>query len=743
MAVQTNLLSANDSTLDSTVGTWAAGSNTTAVRVTTPTPHTGAGCLRLTSGAAGTMTAFTGKYTVSPSTVYMATGWAANVSAAAGRVIQISVDWWTSGDVYISSSVGAPTTTLPNSTAWTGPMVVIGTSPVNAAKASLVVTVTAGITAGSQQIVFDDFAMGVPFSESGNILPLDVYTVEMSTAGWTAGTNATIARSGGSAEGAYCLRVTSTAAGDTLVTTTDRYAVTAGQLYEVFTWIFPPGAGRSVILEARWYDASVGGTLLSTSAYTATTVQTSIWERHTLSATAPPGATHVVMAMRQQAVGAAEVWFYDVMVVRLAPLVAGNLLSYPAQSLEVDAADWTAAGNCAIARSAPAEMAYAGAYSLKATCTVAGQARIELTTAVPVTEGLYYNAGVQFRTVGASPASRVWLAIDWYDVSDVYLGSAEPDQESAQVGGAWHMETLGRQAPVGAAKAKLVLLPQATVSSQVFYLDEMSLASGTPPYVVEPDPATGSVTITLNDLAGSTTLDLRRVDPDGQLSPVRGFVSDVVGYDVTGPTMVFEDYEAPLGVTLRYEYTKHPSELTTRTYAVTLDPPDDPGHVWLTNPGQPALNILLTVGQAPNWKRSIERGIQRAVGAKLPQVVSDVRAGREGDLAAVTWTADEADALDYLLDAGGALLIRARPGWGLDKAYVSVGDIGEDRVSRYGPQPVRRWQLPLLLVDRPGGGMAGSADRTWQDVLDDPETPTWGDLPTKYPTWLHVFQGVD
>lgn len=743
MAVQTNLLSANDSTLDSTIGTWAAGSNTTAARVTTPTPHSGAGCLRLTSGAAGTMTAFTGKYAVTAGTVYQVSGWAANVVAAAGRTIQISMDWFTSGDVYISSSVGSPTTVLPNSTAWTGPLVAYGTAPPTAAKASLVITVTAGITAGSQQIVFDDFALGPPFTEAGNLLPVDVYSVEMSTAGWTAGTNATIARSGGSAEGAYCLRVTSTAAGDTLVTTTDRYAVTAGQLYEVFTWIFPPAASRSVILEARWYDASVGGTLLSTSSRTATTVQTSIWERHTLAATAPPGATHVVMAMRQQAVGAAEVWFYDVMVVRLAPLVAGNLLSYSAQSLEVDASDWTAAGNCTVARSAPAEMSYAGAYSLKVTCTAAGQARIELAASVAVTEGLYYNAGVQFRTVGASPASRVWLGIDWYDASDVYLGSAEPDQESAQVGGAWHMETLGRQAPVGAAKAKLVLLPQATASSQVFYLDEMSLASGTPPYVVEPDPSTGSVTITLNDLAGSTTLDLRRVDPDGQLSPVRGFVSDVVAYDVTGPTMVFEDYEAPLGVTLRYEYTKHPAELTTRTYAVTLAPPDDPGYVWFTDPGQPAKNILLMVAKAPDWKRSIERGIQRAVGAKRPQVVSDVRADGEGDMTAVTWTADEADALNYLLDDGGALLIRARPGWGMDKLYVSVGDMGEDRVNRYGPQQARRWPLPLLIVDRPGGGMAGSADRTWQDVLDDPETPTWGDLPTKYPTWLHVYQGVD
>jgi hypothetical protein len=741
VSVVTNLLSTNDASFDANVGTWVAGSNTSVARTTAHFESTPA-ALRLTSAGAGTMAAFSGKYAVSPSTVYEAYCHAGNASAAAGRIVSIKIDWYTSGDVYISSSTTTTPASLPNATTWSTAIVVIDTSPVNAAKASLQVNVTAGITGAGQSVDIDTLALGLPVVDTGNLIPYATSSVEMDVSGWGV-SNGTIARGSAGAEGVYNLTATSTASGDMPVTSATRFPVTVGTAYEMYVWTTPPAAGRSLILDIRWYTAVSGGSLVSTSTRTATTVQTGTWERHTVLGTAPATATHAEVRVRPQAVGAAEVWYLDRFVLRVQPLIAGNLIPYSAQSLEVDVTGWTAAGNCSIARSAPAEMAYAGAYSMKATCTAAGQARIELATAVAVVAGTYYNAGVQFRTVGASPASRVWLDIDWYDSSDVYLGSAEPDQESTQVGGAWHMETLGRQAPVGATKAKVVLLPQATVPAQVFYLDEMSLVAGTPPYVVEPDQDTGSVTITLNDLAGSTTVDLYRVDPGGQLSPVRGFSSDVIGYSVTGPTMLFQDYEAPLGVTLRYEYTKHPAEVTTRTYAVTLDPPDDPGHIWFTDPGQPAKNILLTVGQAPNWKRPIERGIQRAVGAKLPQVVSDVRAGREGDLAAVTWTADEEDALDYLLDAGGALLIRARPGWGLDKAYVSVGDIGDDRVSRYGPEPIRRWSLPLLIVDRPGGGMAGSADRTWQDVLDDLETPTWGDLPTKYPSWLHVFQGVD
>lgn len=742
MALVSNLLSANDANFDSNVGTWVAGSNTSIARTTAHFQGTPA-ALRLTSAAAGAISAFTGKYAVSPSTEYEAYCYAGNAVAASGRIVSIKIDWYTSGDVYITSSTTTSPETLGNNTTFSGPIVVVGTSPSNAAKASLQVNVTAGITAGSQAVDIDTLGLGLPIQDTGQLIPYNTASIEMDTSGWSV-SNGTLARFGGSAEGSYCLRATSTVSGDMTVTSvTPRFAVTVGQSYELYPWVFAPAVGRSLILEIRWYTAVSGGSLVSTSSRTVTTEQTAAWERHTVLGTAPATATHAEVRLRPQTTGAAEVWYFDRVTLRVQPLVAGNLLPYSAQSLEVGAADWTAAGNCSVARSAVGEIAYQGAYSLKATCTAAGQARIEAAATVAVTAGLYYNVLVHFQTVGASPASIVWLDIDWYDASMVYLGSAEPDQDSAITGGSWNTDTIGRLAPPGAAFAKVVILPQATVSSQVFYIDEISLAQGTPPYVVEAQPDTGSVTITLNDLAGSTTLDLYRVDPDGTLAPVRGFASDVVAYAVSGSTMVFEDYEAPLDVPLRYEYTKHPSDATTRTYAVTIDPPDDPGYIWFTDPGSPAKNMLLTVGQAPNWKRVIERAVNRAFGAKTPQVVTDVRADREGDLTAVTWTADEADALNYLLDAGGALLIRARPGWGLDKAYVSVGDISEDRISRHGPQPIRRWVLPLTVVERPIGGMAGSAGRSWQDVKDDPETTTWDEVRTKYGSWLEVLQGVD
>lgn len=741
MSLVANLLTANDAGFDSTLGTWTAGANTSVARTTAHFQGSPAS-MRMTSAAAGALAAFSGKYAVSPNTEYEAYCVAGNAVAASGRIVSLKIDWYTSGDVYISSSTTTTPETLPNSTAFAGPIVVVGTSPATAAKASLQVNVTAGITAGSQAVDVDTFGFGLPVQDSGNLLPYNVASIEMDTSGWTV-SNGTLARSTtGPSEGIYSLRATSTASGDMTVTSAARIAVTAGTAYEMYPWTLPPAAGRSLILEIRWYDAAVAGTLLGTSSRTATTVQTTIPERHTVLGTAPVGATHAEVRLRPQTTGAGEIWYFDRIGLRVQPKITGNLLSYSAQSIEVGASDWTAVTNCSIAQSAPGNPAEAGAYSLKVTVTANSQARIEAAAVVPVTEGTYYNAQTSFYPVGASLAA-CWVDIDWYDASMVYLGSAQPDQDSDDDGDQWRFDLIGRKAPPGAAFARMVLLPQPGVAGHVFYLDEMSLVAGTPPYALDPHQSSGSVTITLSNLSGLTTVDLYRVDPDGSLVPVRGFASDVVGYAVTGPVMIFEDYEAPLGTSVRYQYTKHPSESTTRTFSVTVDPPADSGYVWLADPGQPARNMLLMVGGAPDWKRAVERGVYRVRGAKRPVVVSDVRAEREGDLDAVTFTEAEANALHFLLDEGSVLLIRARPGWGLDKAYVSVGDISENRVSRYGPQWARRWTLPLTIVDRPTGGMAGSAGRTWQDVLDDPETPTWGDLPGKYPNWLSVLQGVD
>jgi hypothetical protein len=743
VGIVANLLSADDQGFETSIGTWTAGANTSVAR-TTAQFQTGAASMRLTSAAAGAMIASTGKYTgVTAGSTYMAYLSAANAVAAAGRTLVSRIDWYTSGDVLISSSTATIPWVLGNDTGWSSPIIVVGTAPATTAKAALTVQVTAGITGAGQAVAVDTCGLGPVNAVPGNVLGYNAESCEMDVADWSV-SNGTLARiSGGAFEGAFRMRATSTASGNMPITTsnTARWPVAAGVAYETSVWVTPPASGRTLILEARWYTAASGGTLLSTSSRTVTTTQAATWERHTLLAAAPASATHVVMALRPQPTAGSEVWYFDVAVHRPEPLLAGNLLSYAAQSIEVDASDWTAAANCSIAQSAPSEPYYAGGASLKATAAAAGQVDVAAAAVVPVTAGTYYLAQTRFRTVGAT-LSIVWMDVDWYDASMVWLGRAQPDQDSVGAGDTWRLDRIGRAAPAGAAFARLHALPQATSGGQVFYLDEFSLAPGIPPYTVEADQATASVAVTLNSLAGFSTVSLWRIGPDGSRMPVRGYGSDVVAYPVTGPTMVFVDYEAPLGVQVRYEYQRDAGS-TTRTPAVTVDPPADPAYVWLTDPGEPARNQLVMVESAPDWSEDAPRGVYRVQGSRMPVVTSDVRQSRSGDLTVLTWTQDEDQALRWLLETGSVLLLRARSDWGLDYLYVSVGGVGTQRLTSLGSEPGRRRTLALTEVARPVGGMAGSATRTWQDVKDDVTATTWGAVRTTYATWLEVLQGVD
>ncbi|MEU0940292.1 hypothetical protein [Embleya sp. NPDC005971] len=735
VGIISNLLPVDDAGLEGSIGTWTAGSNTTVARVTSQA-LAGVASLRLTSTAAGAMSAATAKVAVAASTTYEAFTFGANVAAASGRIISLRVDWYTSGDVFISSSTTTTPATLPNSTAWTGPVVLVAASPATAAKASVAVLVTAGITAGSQAVVFDSIGLGLPTSVAGDVLPYNTESAEMDPAGWTGTTNASVSRvAGGVYEGAYCLGATSTTAASMTVTTAARAPVTAGTQYEVAFRLVPPAVGRTVVWEARWYDALTSGTLLATSTRTVTAQQTVVWERWALVATAPVGATHVEVRLRPTAGASSEAWYFDQIAVRptSVALVAGNLLSYAMQSVEVDASGWQAAGNCTIAQSAPADPSFADGRSLKVTVTAVGQARVEAVSLVPVTAGLYYVAKQWHYGVAAH---QVWTDIDWYAADGTtYLGHGFPDQDAASTAGVWRSNSVGRLAPAGAAYARVVSLPQASTAGQVFFLDSLSLVQTAPPYILTPSQDTASVTIQITGIPHPTAITLSRVDPDGSRHPVRAMGGDAVALATTGATMIFEDYEAPLGVLVHYEYSW--SGGSTSTTSVTVPPPDR-SMLWLKDPGQPARNVCLLAATTSAWSRKVDRGVYPVRGSRMPVVVSDTRMSREGSVAVYTRDADEQAALDWLLDTGATLLLQ---GLNLGSVYVSVGDSDDAPVDNDGSDPWRLWTLPITEVDRPIGGMAGTAGRTWQDVYNN--YATWQDVFDAYETWLGVLTGVE
>ncbi|MEU6534228.1 hypothetical protein ABZ869_34150, partial [Streptomyces sp. NPDC046928] len=170
---------------------------------------------------------------------------------------------------------------------------------------------------------------------------------------------------------------------------------------------------------------------------------------------------------------------------------------------------------------------------------------------------------------------------------------------------------------------------------------------------------------------------------------------------------------------------------------VTLDP-GDPQYAWLKDPGNPQRNARVMVARGPDWQRPIQQVEHRVRGRRNSIVLSDTRGGLEGDLVIYTATDDEREALHWLLDSGNVLLWQAAPGHGVSDMYVAVGQITEARGGGVATDPWRTWTLPLRQVDMPTTiGVAGSASRTWQDILT--EHATWADVLASYATWEDVL----
>lgn len=72
--------------------------------------------------------------------------------------------------------------------------------------------------------------------------------------------------------------------------------------------------------------------------------------------------------------------------------------------------------------------------------------------------------------------------------------------------------------------------------------------------------------------------------------------------------------------------------------------------------------------------------------------------------------------------------------------YVSVGDVSAAPVADHAAFHDRTWVLPLTEVDRPIGGVTGSATRTWQLVKD--AGPTWADVLSGKTSWLDIYTGA-
>jgi hypothetical protein len=140
----------------------------------------------------------------------------------------------------------------------------------------------------------------------------------------------------------------------------------------------------------------------------------------------------------------------------------------------------------------------------------------------------------------------------------------------------------------------------------------------------------------------------------------------------------------------------------------------------------------------PKWQRASRSATYDVVGRKNPVHVSGKRAGRTAQITLLVWDEHSNELFDSLLDSGLPALIQAMPGYGIDgNLYVSVGDSEVESLTGTANEPGWRWTLPVTEIDRPAGGLQGSAGLTWQSVTDAYET--WEDLFDAHDTWAQVL----
>lgn len=224
------------------------------------------------------------------------------------------------------------------------------------------------------------------------------------------------------------------------------------------------------------------------------------------------------------------------------------------------------------------------------------------------------------------------------------------------------------------------------------------------------DNTNGLMTVTIARNTGTaawTSVELERTDDAGVTwVPVRG----ATGVKTTNThtttwsanSVVVKDHEAPNGGAVTYR-----ARATTST-GVVGDWVSSAGvqwshatDVWLKDPHDPVLNIVLDTTEVPSPTRSAPQGVFEVVGSVLPNVVADVRRGRVGSLEAMTVTKAAGDILDSATASPFKLLqYPATQQWG--SKYIALGDVQEipleptDAFIKH-----RLWRISYVQIARP------------------------------------------
>lgn len=743
MAIPGNYLSPTTESMDPGISGWTTKTN---AKVSLGSGgRSGPGLLTLTSVTSGEMQARTvTAYPVTVGQTYQAFADA----YATTQPERIGIQWLTTANAEISVSWSLVTDSAPAS--WRR-IAVGAAAPVGAAYARVLLSSMSPSTAGVIHY-FENVYLGLPQRYPLNLLSYNAESGgEVDASAWVAESNGTLTRKVPPLEwpadwyyaGGEVPALTVTAAGTASARCIERPAVEAGQEYIAYAYLNGPTATSTSWIELRFFNAA--GTLLTQARSTISQTATG-WFRQIASGIAPAAAASAEIAFGITGASAGQVVRGDGFTIKirttdvLSSIPARNVLPAADSDFDMGVGAWTlTSGPGTIARSSPWGGGLRSAYALSLAAPTAGTT--VLTSArYPITGGEQYRF-----TSNAKAVSGSWqyaATARYYDATNTLIGTDVGGSTTLSSTGVWWLISYSWvTVPANATQVDVTLtLIGANASGQVL-IDEIQLYSALPgaEAIVHGEEAMAEVVFRYLDAA--KTLTLYRVTPDGARTLVRGPNGLIEQITLVDTQYTVQDYEAPLGVPVSYQSEQRSTTTgavsgRSSTEPVTVPAPDRT-MIWLKDPLEPMRNVLLQARlPLPTFQRPIEQAKNAVLGRRNPVVFSGVRGGEEGDLALFTRDPAERRALDWLLDPGHVLFVQAGPDAGWPDRYLTVAE-STNAPDTSDEDLWREWVLPVAEADRPTGGQAGSATRTWNDLLV--ENATWGDVLARYKTWLDVL----
>lgn len=728
-----NLLSDNAESMETDASAWTGLVNVGLLSRGGP-GTLGPNALSVRSTATGDMqVGLTTRVAVTAGQMYLC--FASIFTPVASAQSRVEIRWYTSGGTLISTVQGPLVT--PATVSW-GQVGAQGVAPATAATATVVLRV--GATAASQSWFADRVFLGpMPAVTTGNLLDFPTQDAEVDASGWTVPVNGAVTLTTSAAYWYQALRLTAAAAGEVQLHTVARPAVTAGAEYVAYVYVNPTTAALTTAVDIWWYDGAGG--LLSTSS-ASWTPATAAWTRCVVVATAPSTAASARLVVRPTATAGGQAWTVDRAVLAPTSVVGmpGNLLPYDAADFEQTVSAWVGTA-CTVSQSSTHVLS--GAYAARLVADGTGDMLMTLVDPVPVTGGLGYQFVPRVRRPeGSTLVYRTYM--EWLAADGTILRSRW--QTWGGISGSYVSGSMGDLAPDDATHLRVAVAVPGAPADETWYVDQVFVGLGGLTVRATPAGSSGvALTVRGLSLGGPTwKWSLTRIVGGQPMQPVRGWLGDLTNQPTTGDVYVITDHEAPVGVPVQWRViTAAPVAsdglMSYTTEPVTIEAPTLA--VWLTDVSLPVRTVSAVVGTPlPDWSRQARQGVYQVRGRMRPIVLSDVRAGRTGQLILTTETEDERDAMWWALETGRTLLLKWPPGWGEQDAYVQVGDVTEAHITQNADHHDRQWTLALTEVDRPIGGVVGDPDRTWQTVANS--GATWTDALAGATSWLDVYTGV-